>query len=55
MIIIIKLIKIENCFSGRKSIVFHGKSDGVPDKIIDHPTKSIKLITPVEKLRILDS
>jgi hypothetical protein len=32
MIIIIKLIKIENCFSGRKSIVFHGKSDGVPDK-----------------------
>jgi hypothetical protein len=47
MIIIIKLIKIENCFSGRKSIVFHGKSDGVRIKIIDHPTRSIKL-TPVE-------
>jgi hypothetical protein len=24
-------------------------------KIIDHPTDPIKLITPVEKLRILDS
>jgi hypothetical protein len=43
MIIIIKLIKNRKLLF-RKSIVFHGKSDGVPDKIIDHPTNPMKLI-----------